>query len=1268
MTGLKPVRPAVFSVALLAAAGGWAQQPAPTPRDEALSFIRNETQFHLGYLPTEQSHPGTRGLSQALQADTAAGLRMLLGVDDDIPPVARRVVASPEFARLRLAVKEALDSGRRVFFSGCGATGRLGILLDAANRRFWREAFEREPALKDACGEMGERTYAVMTGGDFALIRSVESFEDYITFGYHQMEQAGVREGDVVVAISEGGETSSVIGTVLRGVDVKAKVFFLFNNPAELLAAKLERCRRVIENPSVTPIVLCTGPMAVAGSTRMQATTIELLVAGAAFEAGLADHLAGRLSSAQRVSLGIGVWTPERTVAQFEALLSQLRSDANLAALARMTDREADLYGKKGRVTYFANAYLLDIFTDTTERSPTFKIPPFRSVHDTVSPAPWAFVKDPLRPTAEAWLHLVGHAPRCLEWPADTYARLKAADKIIRNPPQIGIRDLHTYLVGNEPDASRTEVTPNVAMAVLVGDEAALLDQGSSAAWSQAFAAASAPFAKRAAFVAGRRAPQGWQSELVHVDVDVPDTPLRLFDHLALKLALNNVSSATMGKMGRLSSNWMAHVDASNKKLIDRSVRLIVELAGVDYETACIALFESLEEMKGWNETRRRTTSPAAYTVERIRARGSVSEPPSTAWRLGLGDLHGPLRFIGPEEMREANVSRVADSVTGTWKGHAECGDAFTVTVMWRRAPDGLWSGELAYDGYNGKLFVEEIHFPVLAGAFSTGSSFVFGGHDSGIVFQGATFFKPGAKKRQSYCGGMQFSALINTNGPSFYFDHRDPAVGAKGCEIAIAKEGGRLTYTGIHVPGLPKRPPAAYRIAYTSGFTPFAGGWFEAGQIYKKWGTAQAWFVNRKAENPLRKIGMWVWNRGLIKDALPPVERLQKELGDIPVAVDWYWWHGNPYDTDYPDFWPPREGVDAFRAAVARLQDQGIFAQVYINGVCWDMDGKTWQEGGEEGVFVQRDGRPRNTAFNRYNHHRLAYMCGEAPKFQDRIAAVVRHLRESGLNGQYLDMIGNSTMAGRCYNPRHVHPKGGGSFGPDGYRAMLQRLKRENPVFPLTTEGANEAYMDLMDGSICCNSTSLERLDAIPMFQSVYHGSYAFFGNYAYPDGTRPWDPLWPPEDRWKEEKPWHTLYPDQFFLELGRTVSWGVQPMVCNIRDNLFTDPELAPALRFTLDTARFYHANREFLFDGQMLSSSGFTCPTVPVDHLIRSIFTKEHECKPRHAEMPAVLHSAWQAPDGRKALILVNWTRSEQPWTFNGLTGTLPSRSYGKTLLR
>lgn len=603
---------------LLWCSNGLGQQ-TETPREQALHFIKDETQFHLGYLPTEQSHPVTRGLSQALQTNTAQGVNLLLRVDDDIPPVTAQVFAGKEFAQLRAAIKKALDQKRRVYFSGCGATGRLAILLDAANRRFWRETFEQQPELKSVCGNMTESTAAVMTGGDFALIRSVESFEDYSSFGYHQMQQAGIRKGDVLVAISEGGETSSVIGTVWRGVDVKANVFFLFNNPAELLAAHLERCRKVVESKAVTKLVLCTGPMAVAGSTRMQATTIEMLVAGTAFEMALSDHLKSRLAPAQFAKLGLADLSPAKRLAQFQTLLQQLRTEPNIGALAQMVDDEADLYTRKGRITYFANDYLLDIFTDTTERSPTFKIPPFRSTLETAAPASWAFVKDPVRPTPAAWLRLLEHEPHCLEWTSNTFVQLKAPAKIIANPPQIGPERLNTWLIGNEPDASRTEVKTNMATAVLIGDEASLLNAGAENTWSRAFDTSTASFEQRSVLAIGRAVPTGWKEKQIHINVDIPETPLKLFAHLGAKLVLNNVSSATMGKMGRLSGNWMAHVDASNKKLIDRSTRLVSELAGVDYDTACIALFESIEEMKAWDEPRRKTTSPAAYTIEKLR-------------------------------------------------------------------------------------------------------------------------------------------------------------------------------------------------------------------------------------------------------------------------------------------------------------------------------------------------------------------------------------------------------------------------------------------------------------------------------------------------------------------------------------------------------------------------------------------------------------------------------------------------------------------------
>ena len=51
-----------------------------------------------------------------------------------------------------------------------------------------------------------------------------------------------------------------------------------------------------------------------------------------------------------------------------------------------------------------------------------------------------------------------------------------------------------------------------------------------------------------------------------------------------------------MVKMGRVSGNWMSFVDTTNKKLIDRAVRLISELGKMDYQTACELLFEAKEQ------------------------------------------------------------------------------------------------------------------------------------------------------------------------------------------------------------------------------------------------------------------------------------------------------------------------------------------------------------------------------------------------------------------------------------------------------------------------------------------------------------------------------------------------------------------------------------------------------------------------------------------------------------------------------------------------
>lgn len=531
--------------------------------EQARHFVENEKQFQLGFLPTEQSNPLTRGLDQTFAQSAAAGVRALQRVDREVLAMGRRIMAGNAFAALVDAGEEALRNRRKLVFSGCGATGRLSILLES----MWR-------------GNGGENVYSIMTGGDYALIRSVEFFEDYQEFGRQQVRELGIGEGDVLVAITEGGETSSVLGTIDEATRRGAKAFLLFNNPAKLLREHLERCRQAIDNPAVTVLDLCCGPMALAGSTRMQATTSEQLVAGAALEL-IAHRLAGG-----------GTPSPDFAAA-FADLLDQLGSDNCVAAIAEHIEFEEDLYRRRGLVTYFADEYLLDIFTDTTERSPTFMLPPFRKSDDQASPQSWAFVKNPLFTTQEAWLRCYRRKPRCLNWSRSDYERMGAADRVAARPPKLDETELMKFIIGSEDTPCRHQNVPNAAVLVGAGDKL-----------TEAFGSHAAQYQKR------RR---------LSLPINPFSSRLRLVERLGIKLIMNTISTGTMARMGRISGNWMSFVDVSNKKLVDRGTRLIAELANLSYPEACAELFRSVEELKDIPKGADKP-SPVQHALRRLQA------------------------------------------------------------------------------------------------------------------------------------------------------------------------------------------------------------------------------------------------------------------------------------------------------------------------------------------------------------------------------------------------------------------------------------------------------------------------------------------------------------------------------------------------------------------------------------------------------------------------------------------------------------------------
>ena len=591
-------------------------------RKRAEEFLTISGQFKLGALVTEASHPVTANLSDVARQDIAAALKLLFEVDDDVIRKYREFVKSGRAGEIKETVLRSLKNGGRIFFTGCGATGRLSILLDSVWRDFWRQQRAASSTLAPRSRERGSfssalasdfenRTFSVMAGGDYALIKSVEGFEDFSAFGHKQLRDHGVRAGDVVFAITEGGETSFVIGTAWEGVDAGAKVYFVYNNPDEILCQHVERSREVIEDPRIEKINLTTGPMAIAGSTRMQATSIQLCVLLTILEMVVQELVGG--TGFQPVS-GINLAEdrleacPTQFLAKLEELRATLKSPELLAQLARLVALEESVYCAGHKVNYFADRFGIDVLTDTTERSPTFCTPPFRKADDANAAESWAFLFLPQPETPAAWQYLLKRQPRCLDWNAVEVRELLAAaeplaklgvgeDKLsqtLANIRKIRQAELMQFKIGLDGLKLRPPVKGDGAIVITSGefhpDQLEVAQKAGAQTALVNFCSSrrqSAPSSKPAI-----RIPQ---SAMVMVPVPETDFLLDGVTRVAVKLVMNALSTCTMVRLGRVMGNFMVWVVPSNLKLIDRATRYIVQLTGLTYERANHLLFEVLE-------------------------------------------------------------------------------------------------------------------------------------------------------------------------------------------------------------------------------------------------------------------------------------------------------------------------------------------------------------------------------------------------------------------------------------------------------------------------------------------------------------------------------------------------------------------------------------------------------------------------------------------------------------------------------------------------
>jgi N-acetylmuramic acid 6-phosphate etherase len=351
---------------------------------KAREFLRVAANFRLGDLPTEQTHPASAGLSELARDDLPAALAVLKKIDlEALQTLAAKAV---EIARLADCIQEALDSGGRIYICGCGATGRLALTLET----LWRQQV--------AGTGYSERIISFMGGGDAALIRSLENFEDFPEYGARQLTDLGFAGNDLLIACTEGGETPFVIGAVQEGAKISSrKPYFLYCNPDDVLSNVAARFRRVLQNAGIRKLCLVTGPMALAGSTRMQASTVLMGAVGTSlFNFGNSNAEVKK--------------TIRRFVSYWEAL--------DVSFLESFVRSEANIYQKSDYIYYETESELgITVLTDTTERAPTFSLAPFENKSETgPRPSLCRLVLPDKSDSLSAWRALLGREPRALAW------------------------------------------------------------------------------------------------------------------------------------------------------------------------------------------------------------------------------------------------------------------------------------------------------------------------------------------------------------------------------------------------------------------------------------------------------------------------------------------------------------------------------------------------------------------------------------------------------------------------------------------------------------------------------------------------------------------------------------------------------------------------------------------------------------------------------------------------------------------------------------
>jgi hypothetical protein len=369
----------------------------------------------------------------------------------------------------------------------------------------------------------------------------------------------------------------------------------------------------------------------------------------------------------------------------------------------------------------------------------------------------------------------------------------------------------------------------------------------------------------------------------------------------------------------------------------------------------------------------------------------------------------------------------------------------------------------------------------------------------------------------------------------------------------------------------------------------------------------------------------------------IPLLKKLSRKVGAPLVVILMGWEKAGPWV--YPDSFPPAGGEESMTGFIRSIRDLGWHAGSFCNGTRWvvghawnDYDGRDYfrDHGGEECVCREPDGTPWKENWDA--HWRPSYSaCLGAERTWGTARDTVKRIMQWGMESlQFFDQ-NNGAAVFPCFAEGHGHPPVPGKWMAEKMREFMKELRTlatevgEDAVVQSAESGLNETCLQLFQLTELRTFPPGYGVDIVPLYQYLYHECVVLQGMM----GNAP--------------EPHHLAIRNAVNCVLGGIpggVLTGKGTLLDKDTNNwAHWDPEVENqenALMMIRAVAAMRRGpGKDFLVYGRMLR------PAV-----VENVEIMKWSAADRQNQIPAVFHSAWQAPDGRIAVVLANWTANSR----------------------